>query len=566
MMRYKWIISGIKLHLWMYLSSTALLIISVCTSLILTAIQKNIIDNIFVKGEYNLFVGYMIIFCVVIVIFLLSWVGQDILFQRLNEKIKVYMRNDYMLRLYKLPAYYYQNERKGNLISNINEYIATGSIVAQTIPRGMEGILSLIIIASIIGATSISLLCALLLLGLSYIYLGKYFSLPIARIAKEIQESRKKVMVNIDEGISSTREVISFNANDWEMNKFNKGFENYYLKLLEDARLRNIQMFWSDPLKLSSSIVVLIYGGYQVMYSELSIGMFVILYQFTSQLMNSIQTVYQVAMEFIEIAEKRENSRRIFNAPSLNSGPLQIKGNISSLKFDSISFRYEPSEKSVLSNLSHSIAIGRKTAIVGGSGSGKSTLTKLLVRLDEPNNGAIMVNDIPLYQLQRYEWTQKVSIVFQEPYIFPDTIENNILLGRNYRYEDIKAACIAAEIHDTITLLKNGYQTILGEMGVNLSGGQRQRIAIARALLGKPEVLILDEATSALDQETERKIQSNLDSLRKGKTTIVVAHRLSSIQDSDQIIIMDEGKVVDVGSHNQLIDKEGKYKILLNLM
>lgn len=183
-------------------------------------------------------------------------------------------------------------------------------------------------------------------------------------------------------------------------------------------------------------------------------------------------------------------------------------------------------------------------AIIGESGSGKSTIAQLLLRFYEPDGGKIEVNHVPLSRIARESWAIKVNAVFQDPYLFPDTIRTNILMGRRYSQAELEKACRDAEIHETIMELSSGYDTLLGERGITLSGGQRQRIALARAIIGNPEVLILDEATSALDLETERRVQANIDALRKGKTTIIIAHRLSTVENADVRYSISEGKLV----------------------
>ncbi|MGZ4111525.1 MAG: ABC transporter ATP-binding protein, partial [Tumebacillaceae bacterium] len=207
--------------------------------------------------------------------------------------------------------------------------------------------------------------------------------------------------------------------------------------------------------------------------------------------------------------------------------------------------------------------IGRKVAIVGASGSGKSTVAQLLVRLYDPMEGKVRINERSLQDYQKGDWLKRLSLVPQEPYFFPESIRTNLLLGReNISEEQLRTACEIAQIQELIDELPEGLDTIIGERGISLSGGQRQRLAIARAILPEPDILLLDEGTSALDVETERLVQKALDEHRRGRTTIFIAHRLSTIENADLIYVMDHGSVVEAGTHAELMQGETKYREL----
>ena len=217
-------------------------------------------------------------------------------------------------------------------------------------------------------------------------------------------------------------------------------------------------------------------------------------------------------------------------------------------------FNIQKISPKVLDELSLSVPIGKKVAIVGASGSGKSTIAKLLIRFFQPSDGTIRVNGSDLYEMREDEYDSSYNIAFQEPYFFPDTIRNNILFGRTgISDEKMIEICRLAQIHEDIMKLDLGYDAVIGERGISLSGGQKQRLSLARALATDPEILILDEATSALDLETERQIQRNMDELRQGKTTIIIAHRLSTVQNADVIYVFENGRVAEAGSHKELM-------------
>jgi len=244
----------------------------------------------------------------------------------------------------------------------------------------------------------------------------------------------------------------------------------------------------------------------------------------------------------------------VLEGPRIKDGDIPLAaGEINQITFHKMGFQYPSQLTPVLHHFSAQLPMGKKIAFVGASGSGKSTLAQLLVRFFEPSEGVIQINGHPLDQIKRGDWAKQVALVAQDPYLFSESIRLNVSLNRDYSDTDIIEACQAAQIHDTIVGLKDGYSTNVGERGVKLSGGQRQRLSIARAIIGDPDILIMDEATSALDLETERKVMARLDELRAGKTTIVIAHRLSTIEKADMIYVLKDGQLAECGRHEELM-------------
>lgn len=407
------------------------------------------------------------------------------------------------------------------------------------------------------------MLVFILFFSVLYLVLGKKFGLPIRQASKELQEARSNFLVHMEEGVSSTREVIAFHREEWELKKYNDNFAIYYDKVIKEVKLENKKLFWSDPLKWGASLIVLGYGGYMVMQGSLTIGMYVVIYQFTSQLMTAIHDVYSFAMESQSRLAMVDRVRHVVQGPQVSDGDEKLEGPITSLELDAITFKYTENTGHVLKKLSLHIPIGKKVAFVGTSGGGKSTITQLLARFYDPDEGCIRVNGRPLTKIRRKAWMSRLSVVFQDPYLFPDTIRNNVLLGLQASEADLREVCTKACIDEFVQSLAKGYDTELGERGINLSGGQKQRLALARALLRNSEILILDEATSSLDLETERHVQKQIDELRQGLTTIIIAHRLSTVRNADIIYVMDQGQVAEQGTHEELMAGDTLYRKLV---
>ncbi|MGR5997843.1 ABC transporter ATP-binding protein [Bacillus cereus] len=385
-------------------------------------------------------------------------------------------------------------------------------------------------------------------------------------MSKIINKKESRILVRLEECISSTREVLIFNRTKWEQQTLNKLFERYYVHAFKEENIRSKHILANESLKWGTSLIVLAIGSYKVYVGSMSIGALVIIFQLSLQLADAIKGIYDAIFKSMRSIVSIDNLRGEYKR---NSHQEELENNTSllgdkiTISLEDVSYKYCNNKNYSIRNLSMEIPPGKKIALVGSSGSGKSTIISLLLKFDALNSGEIKVDNLSIMKIKSNTWFQNIGVVFQEPYLFSDTIRNNILLGSIVSSERLDEIIKVVCLDDYIRQLPEGYETVIGERGLTLSGGQRQRLALARALIRNPYILILDEATSALDMNTEEKIMKNIDNIRKGKTTIVVAHRLSTIENSDLIYVLEDGSLVETGKHQELLENNSLYTRLV---
>jgi len=548
-----------------YLIALLYLLIESVSNYTLTYLLKIIIDDVFTAGNYGLLPAVLAVFITAgtVYAFMFTMTSRSLVRNEFATSRSLLSRM--LKRIERVPVEKFQNERTGKYVYTFTQDLfLTASVIGWQIPRGVQEAVNLAILMTIIGFSSPVLLLLIVVMCAVYVFIGYYFAPKLKEAAKRVASRRAELLVQIEEGVASTREVVAYHRLKWEEKLYMKMFNVYFEAVMAEVKLANRQLRYSDPLKWGIGIVVLGFCGFQLMNKELSIGTFVILFQFSSQLSDSFFNMFQFVMGLSSQQANVERVRRILELEQQDNGNEQLKDGIKELSFEDAGFRYAPELPQVIRNLTAGLPAGRKIAFVGTSGGGKSTIAQLLIHFYPLSEGLIRVNGIPLSQYDRASWTEHVSIVFQDPYMFSDTIRENLTLGRAGVTEaDIEEACRIAQIHDFILTLPDGYDTNIGERGIKLSGGQRQRIAIARAIIGDPELLILDEATSALDLETERLLLAALDERRQGRTTVMIAHRLSTIENADIIFVMDQGALAESGTHEQLLASGKVYPQLL---
>ena len=477
------------------------------------------------------------------------------------------IRNDLYHHFHNLSLSFFDRAKSGELTSIVvtdvsNMRIALGTSFHKLFvePINILMFISLLFIINTklaIYATAIIPITAMIIF-----WIGRSIRRKSRRTAKQIAG----IMGIITEILNSIRVVKAFGTEDIERKRFKQEQDRYYNLISERARLRLITSPITETIGAMIGVSLLWVGGVDVlvtgtMSSEDFIRFILILFSVLGpvRLLSNVSVNLQTGVASAE---------RVFNIldtpPDIIEKPdaLDLKGFSKEIQFDKVGFNYDGGGK-VLSDVSFSIHKGSIVAIVGPSGAGKSTIADLIPRFYEVKEGAITLDGQDIRDITLFSLRDKMGIVTQETILFDETIEFNITYGiSESTEEDLIASARAANAYDFIQDQPNGFQTIIGEKGVKLSGGQRQRIAIARAIFNNPPFLILDEATSALDTKSERLVQNALDNLMKNRTVLVIAHRLSTVKNADQIIVMDEGKIRQKGTHQELIQNDGLYSRL----
>ena len=556
-----------------YLSQMALagvLIMGVAAlNLTLLKLGGTLWDLITVQRDVERMTQTILLFLVIAIIQSTLTMGQSYLTTRLSQLIIADFRTHLFRHLQTLSLSFFAKRRTGEILSRLmNDVGVIQNLVTETPIDSAKQLVTLI------GGLAFLLfmnwkLCLLIVLLLPLLVLvARLFGKRLKSLSTQIQDHTAALSTLIEEVISGIRVVKSFVRTDREEGRFGVAVDSLVAGTLRRAKILSVFIPVITLLTFMMAGMVLWYGGKQVIDGAMTPGDLLAFVLFAGILIGPFGAAARI---FSQMKEGQGALERVFElldtTPEVTDAPQahalrDVQGHI---KFSHVSFAYDPRHP-VLTDLSFEVHPGELVALVGPTGSGKSTIANLLHRFYDPTEGSVTIDNQDLRDVQLAGLYQQLAIVPQETVLFGDTILENIRYGReDASEEDIMAASRAAHAHDFISALPDGYTTLVGEKGVNLSGGQRQRIAIARAILKNPRLLILDEATSALDSESEMLVQRALQRLMTGRTTVVIAHRLTTIQEADRIFVLNKGRIVEAGTHTALMQRDGLYRHLYTL-
>ena len=484
----------------------------------------------------------------------------------LQEFVTRDLRDAVYRHLQRLPIGYFTATKTGQILSRVlADTEQTRTLVTQIVTQALSAsALVIIYVAYLFGIswrlTLIALIVApLLTLGLQPLLRR------LRRGYRRLRNDHGEMMSVLQESVSGIRLVKAFGAEPYEEQRFIGASHTYSSGLVRMARVALIAQPITETLGAGITVLLLWIGArYVLVDHSLQASQFLVFLTFVMRLLQPLKQLSQIPAVAQNAFAASERLFDVIDRPTekaLDRGTRVVRDFEDALVFEDVSFSYESGQRPVLSDISFMVDKGDVLAIVGASGAGKTTLVDLIPRFYEPTAGRIVLDGVDTREITLESLRALTGIVSQETVIFNDTVRSNIAYGRSGQYTDaqIEAAARAASAHEFIADLPRGYDTPLGERGTRLSGGQRQRIAIARALLVDPPILILDEATSALDTESERLVQEAIDRLLAGRTVFVIAHRLSTIQHATEILVLDEGHVVERGTHDELLALRGAY-------
>ncbi|WP_035958963.1 ABC transporter ATP-binding protein [Bryobacter aggregatus] len=553
-------------HRWRLVLGLTLMLITRGVGLVLPASTKYVIDEVIGKGRSDMLWKVAVVALGATIVQALSSFAVSQVLGVAAQRAITEMRKRVQAHIERLPVSYFDSMKTGQLISRImQDAEGVRNLVGTGLVQLTGGIVTAVLCLGVLCYLNWKM--TLLTIGVLGVF-GSVMSFafkklrPLFRLRGEITA---QVTGRLTESLGGIRVVKAYTAERRERLVFSKGVHRLFRNIAESMTGVSFVMAFSSMIVGAIGMVIFLFGGSAVIRGEMTLGDLFMYAAFTGLMAMPVVELASIGTQLTEAFAGLDRIREVLDVKTEdaedgskeNVGPLRGE-----IVFDHINFEYTPGAL-VLKDVSFTAPAGSTTALVGSSGSGKSTMISLVMNFNQPKSGRVLVDGRDLQSLKMREYRSNLGVVFQDNFLFDGTIAENVSFAQpGATRAEIEEACRVAHCAEFIERFEKGYDTIVGERGVKLSGGQRQRVAIARAILADPKILILDEATSSLDSESEALIQDALRSLRHGRTTFVIAHRLSTIRAANQILVIEDGEIVERGTHAELMAMAGRYREL----
>lgn len=540
-----------------------LIVISRLANLVLPYASKILIDDIIPKGDMGELKTLLVIVVSAVVVQAITSFSLTRILSVEAQHLIAQLRAKVQRHIIQLPIRFFDNTKTGELVSRIMTDVEgvrnlVGTGLVQLVGGILTSIISLVLLISISPMMTLYVLVPVAIFGFISLKAFGY----IRPLFRERGKINAEVTGRLTETLGGVRVIKGFNAEAQEIKTFEDGVERLFENVKKSLTSTSLVTSSATFLLGLASTGIMGIGGYMIMEGNLTFGEFLSFTLYLGFMIAPIVQMSNIGSQLTEAFAGLDRTEEIMNMPLEDDGSernTRLNGIHGDVKFDQVSFAYEEG-KNVVKEVSFSAPAGSVTALVGTSGSGKTTIAGLAASFLTPGHGTVTIDGLDLSQVTLQSFRSQLGVVLQDDFLFEGTIRENILFPRPQATEELLLAAVnAAHVNEFTDRFDKGLDTLIGERGVKLSGGQRQRIAIARAILADPKILILDEATSNLDTESETFIQASLKELMKGRTTFVIAHRLSTIRQADQILVVENGQIVESGKHDELIAEEGRY-------
>ena len=564
--RYKQLLAFIKPYKMRLALGVVCMIVAALGYLVVPWLIRNVVDGVLQNKDLGLLTLIVIAILIIFLIRGFATYGQNYMMAYVGQRVVIDIRETLFKHLQRLDQAYFDTRKTGVIMSNITSDVGAlqQAIVDNLISFMTEGVT---LVGSLVFMFYLDWKLSLLTLIIVPVVLGltNVFGKRLRSAGHEVQGRTADITAFLQEVISGARVIRSFARESFEFKRFEKENKNNFDAAMKATKLTAIMGPMVEFSAAIAVVVILWYGGYSVVQGYITAGSLIAFLIYAINLANPVKRLTQVygniqkalaaGDRVIDILETQPHVKELPTAKTMD----HVKGEV---HFDNVQFSYD-AENLALKGVTLHVKPGQTVAIVGPSGAGKSTIANLLPRFYDVTGGSIRIDGMDIREATFTSLRENIGLVPQDTMLFNASVRDNILYGRlNATDEEVLAAAKAANAIEFIEKLPQGFDTMVGERGNSLSGGQRQRIAIARAILKNPSILILDEATSALDTESEKIVQEALERLMKGRTALVIAHRLSTVQHADHIVVLQQGSVVEEGTHDELLALQGLYSHL----